>query len=71
VGVAHGIGEPRRLEREMEALGAERVERGEIETLQNVEQHQRGQSLGVGRQFQHVETAITWWRSARRPRRDD
>src|SRR5215470_9208494 len=42
----------------MEAVGAERIERGEIEALQDVEQHQRGQTLRVGRQFQHVETAI-------------
>ena len=58
VGVAHGIGETRRLERDMEALGAERVERGKIEALQDVEQYQRGQALGVGGQFQHVEPAV-------------
>ncbi len=28
MGIAHGIGEPRRLERQMEAVGAERIERG-------------------------------------------
>jgi len=56
--VAHGIGEPRRLERQMEAVGTERIKRGEIEALHDVEQHQRGQALRIGRQFQHVETAI-------------
>ena len=42
----------------MEAVGAERIERGEIEALEDVEQHQRGQALTVGRQLDHVETAI-------------
>src|SRR5262249_48860529 len=42
----------------MEALRTERIERGEIETLQDIEQHQRGRALGVGWQFQHVETPV-------------
>ena len=58
MGIAHGIGEPRRLERDMETVGAERVQRREIEALEDVEQHQCRQTLGIGRQFQHVEPAI-------------
>ena len=58
VRVAHRIGEPRGFERDVEAVGAERIERGEIEALEDVEQHQRGQALAVGRQLEYVETAI-------------
>jgi hypothetical protein len=56
--VAHGIRQPRRFEREVKTVGAEGIERGQIEALQDVEQYQRGQPLRIGRQFQHVETAI-------------
>ena len=58
VGVAHRVGEPRRLERDVEALGAERIERGEIEAFEDIEQHQRGQALSIGRQFEDIEAAI-------------
>ena len=58
VRVAHRIGEARGFEREVEAVGAERIERGEVEAFEDVEQHQRGQALAVGRQFEDIETAI-------------
>ena len=42
----------------MESLRAERIERGEVEALQDIEQHERGQTLAVGRQFQDVQTTV-------------
>ena len=66
VRVAHREGEPRGFEREVQALRADRIELAEIELLEDVEQHQRGQPLPVRRQFDHVEPAIV-----RRDRRDD
>src|SRR5664280_3576258 len=42
----------------MEAVGAERIERLEIEVLQNVEHHQRGEALPVRRQLDEVEATI-------------
>ena len=70
VRVAHRIGEPRGFEHEVEALGPDRIEHGEIELLQDVEQHQRGQPLPVRRNFQHVEPAIVGRDRRRPPRRD-
>ena len=58
VGIANRIGEARGLEREMQSFGAESIESREIEPLQDVEQHQRGQPLGIGWQLQNVEAAI-------------
>ncbi len=42
----------------MQPLGAERGERGEIEVLEDIEEHQRGDALPIGRQFHDVEPAI-------------
>ncbi len=50
----------------METFGAGRIELPEIEVLQNVEHHQRGDALPVGRDLGEVEAAIT-----RGNRRDD
>ena len=64
--VAHAIGHARRFQHDMETLGAERLERGHVEILQDIEQHQRGEALPVRRQFENVEAAIIG-----RDRRDD
>ena len=58
VGVSYGICEPRALEHEVKAIGTERIELSEIKLLQDVEQHQCGQSLRVGRQLENVQAAI-------------
>ena len=58
VGVAHRKAQARGLQHQMEAVGAERIERGEIEILQDVEHHQRGEPLPVRRNFDQVEAAI-------------
>src|SRR2546421_2988107 len=42
----------------MEAFRAERIKRGEIETLQDIEQHQRRQSLGIWRQLKNIDAAV-------------
>ena len=58
VGVAHRISEPRGFERDMRALGALRIERGDIEVFEDVEQHKRREPLPVRRQFDNIEAAI-------------
>jgi hypothetical protein len=58
MGIAHTIGEPGRLERDMQAFRPVRIERSQVEAFENIEQHQRGEALAVGRQFHHVEPAI-------------
>src|SRR5262249_35384919 len=64
--ITYGIGKPRSLECQMEALGADRIKRGEIETLQDIEHQQRSQALAVGRQFQDIQATVI-----RGNRRDD
>src|SRR5207302_10992313 len=56
--VAQRIGEPRRLQREVETLGAERIELSEIEMFEDVEHDQRGQALPVGRKLDDVDAAV-------------
>ena len=58
VRVANGKAEPRGFQHQMETLGAERIERGEIEILQDVEHHQRGEPLPVRRNLDQIEPAI-------------
>ena len=50
----------------MQPLGSRRIELADIELLEDVEQHQRGEPLPVRRQLDHVEPAIV-----RRDRRHD
>ena len=64
--VAHAEREPRGFEREVQPLRPDRIELREIELLEDVEQHQRGEPLPVRRQFDHIEPAIV-----RADRRDD
>ncbi len=56
--VAHRVSKPRRLQHQMEALGPERIERGKVEILQDVEHHQRGEALPVRRDLEQVEAAV-------------
>ena len=58
VGIAHRERVPRRFEHDVEALGAGRIERGEIEPLEDVQHHQRGEPLPVRRHLDHVESAV-------------
>src|SRR5262249_18075593 len=64
--ITYGIGKPRSFERQMEAIRTERIERREIETLEDIEHQQRRQALAVGRQFQDVQATVI-----RGNRRDD
>ena len=56
--VAHRKAEPRRFQHQMKSLGPERIERLEVEILQDVEHHQRGEPLPVRRHFDEIEAAI-------------
>ena len=42
----------------MKAIGAKRIERCKIETLEDIEQHQRREALRVRRQLENIEPAI-------------
>ena len=42
----------------MDVIGTEMRQFGDISLRQNVERHQRGNSLAIGRDFEHVVTAV-------------
>ena len=64
LGIAHEpvtvpVGEARRLRLQVETLGAERIERREVETGQDVQHQQRDDALAVGRALVDVQVAVS------------
>jgi hypothetical protein len=56
--VAVLIGQPRRLDLQMQTPGRQRLVPGEVEARQHVERDERGQPLAVGRAFVDPVTAV-------------
>src|SRR5262245_17072117 len=58
VSVAHGIAQASGFEHKMEAIGAKRIKRSDIEVLKDVQHHQRGEPLRIWRDLDELQPAV-------------
>src|SRR5262245_29714956 len=58
VSVAHGIAQASSFEHKMEAIGAKRIKRSDLEVLKDVQHHQRGEPLRIWRNLDELQPAV-------------